>query len=215
MNANATHHLLRLAVLACAAAVPPLGAQVAVSPADRVFFEGSTSTIYPLGRARARVQQLIGDMPAQTVTIVGHAYRRDATNVRGVVNAFRSEISVIVSISPRTPSNASSTFADNHGTPVAVLNRSWVNFPQTDRPTSEPAPTFELRIPWTTPFPYAGTGTLCLETVVHGNDVGGQPDRNFSVFQDGHDLSRTSSRQPGYRFGLGCARSEERRVGKQ
>src|SRR5688572_2313482 len=183
----------------------PAWAQVVVSPSDRDRLEGSASTVYPLGRAHARVQQLLGDLPVQTMTFQGHAYRRDAITVRGIVGAFRSQISVLASMSPRTPATASATFGDNQGTPQTLLAQSWVSFPQTDRPAVDPAPTFELRIPWSTPLAWGGQGTLCLETLVHSNDVGGLPDRNFSVYQDAHDLSRTSSRQPGFRFGQGCS----------
>jgi len=195
----------RAAALALALA-PAVLAQTptAVSPYDRDRLEGSSSTVYPLGRAHARVQHLVADLPAQPMTWHGHAYRRDAITVRGIVGAFRSQLSVLASLSPRTPSTASSTFADNAGTPQTLLGQTWVSLPQTDRPPSDPAPLFELRIPWSTPYTFAGAGVLCLETVVHGNDVGGTPDRNFSVYIDAHDLSRTSSRQPGFRFGAGC-----------
>lgn len=176
----------------------------AVSPYERDRLEGSSSTVYPLGRAHARVQQLLGDLPTQAMTLRGHAYRRDAITVRGIVGAFRSELTVLASLSPRTPSTASTTFADNAGTPQTLLSQTWVSFPQTDRPAVDPAPTFELRIPWATPHAWAGAGVLCLETVVHSNDVGGNFDRNFSVYIDAHDLSRTTSRQPGFRFGSGC-----------
>lgn len=176
----------------------------AVSPYDRDRLEGSSSTVYPLGRAHARVQQLLGDLPSRPLTWHGHSYRRDAIATRGVVGAFRSELSVLVSQSPRTPGTASSTFADNAGTPQTVLAQTWVSLPQTDRPGMDPAPTFELQIPWSAPYSWPGAGVLCLETIVHGNDVGGSPDRNFSVYIDAHDLSRSTSRQPGFRFGSGC-----------
>jgi hypothetical protein len=181
-----------------------LAAQAMVSPADRVRLEGSSSTVYPLGRARTRLQQLIGDIPV-AATFQGHAYRRDATTVRGIVGAFRSQITVNASTSPRTPTTASTTFADNQGTPQTLLSQAWISFPQTDRPTGDVASSFELRIPYATPLSWSGTGVLCLETIVHSNDVGGLSDRNFSVYQDSHDLSRTNSRQPGYRYGQGCA----------
>ncbi len=196
--------LPHLFVLGLAVAAAPR-AQSTVSPYERVNLEGSSSTIYPLGRAHMRLQQLIGDLPTQAMTFQGHAYRRDATTVRGIVNAFRSQISVLASPSPRTTTTASTTFADNQSNPQTLLNQAWISFPQTDRPTGDVASTFELRIPWTTPLSWSGQGVLCLETLVHSNDVNGLPDRNFSVYQDAHDLSRTSSRQPGYRYGQGCA----------
>ncbi|MEZ5965940.1 MAG: hypothetical protein R3F56_19045 [Planctomycetota bacterium] len=207
MTFSAFSSTLELAAAAAFALAPFAAAQTptAVSPYDRDRLEGSASTVYPLGRAHARVQQLLDDLPTQPRTWQGHAYRRDAITVRGLVSAFRSELSVLVSLSPRTAANASSTFADNTGTAQTVLAQTWVSFPQTDRPALDPAPTFELQIPWSTPYAWQGAGTLCLETLVHGNDVGGTADRNFSVYIDAHDLSRSSSRQPGFRFGSGCA----------
>ena len=184
----------------------PLASQVTVSPADRVTLEGSSSTSYPLGRASMRLQQLLADLPTRVLTLQGHAYRRDAVTVRGTVAAFRAQISVLASVSPRTPDTASSTFAANHGTQIhTALASTWISFPQTDRPPVDPASTFELRIPWAAPMPWSGNGVLCLETVVHGNDVGGQLNRNFTSYQDAHELTTNSSRQPGFRFGDGCA----------
>lgn len=184
----------------------PLASQVIVSPADRVTLEGSSSTSYPLGRASMRLQQLLADLPTRALTLQGHAYRRDAVTVRGTVAAFRAQVSVLASVSPRTPDTASSTFAANHGAQIhTALSPTWISFPQTDRPPVDPASTFELRIPWASPMPWSGNGVLCLETVVHGNDVGGQANRNFTSYQDAHELTTNSSRQPGFRFGDGCA----------
>jgi hypothetical protein len=87
-------------------------AQAAVSPTDRAALEGSSFTHFPLGRASARVQTLHRDLPGGTV-LHGHAYRRDAIAVRGTVDAFQCELEVRVSLSPLTPTTASTTFASN------------------------------------------------------------------------------------------------------
>ncbi len=200
------HDFITIPTITFAFLLASTSAQAPISPADRAGLEGSSSTSYPLGRASMRLQQLIGDLPARSSTLQGHAYRRDAITVRGVVAGFRAQVSVLASISPRTPDTASATFADNHGAQVhSALTSTWLSFPATDRPPVEPAASFELRVPWAAPMPWAGNGVLCLETVVHGNDVGGQTNRNFTSYQDAHELALTTSRQPGFRFGDGCA----------
>ena len=176
------------------------------SPADRAFLEGSSSTSYPLGRFNARVQQLHGDLPAGA-HLSGHAYRRDATLLRGTVPAFEVELEVSMSISPREPGRPSRTFANNRGpSPTVVLPRTVLSFPATERPTEDPGRP-ELIIPYSQPFPMPPAGgTLCLETVVYGNLTAKGPDRNFQVYQDAHQLfSDGRTVQPGYRFGEGCS----------
>jgi hypothetical protein len=193
--------VLSVALLAAGAA-----GQVAVSPSDRSTLEGSSSTSYPLGRAQCRLQQVIGDLPSQAATLRGHAYRRDAITVTNAVDGFRAEVTVLGSLSPRTPATASTTFAENHGTPlVTLVPRTWISFPATTRPLIDPAPDFALRLPYATPFAWPGAGVLCLETVVHDNEVRGTRGVNFSVYEDAHQLSSgTDASQPGYRFGSGC-----------
>ncbi|GAB4148167.1 MAG: hypothetical protein Fur0037_16450 [Planctomycetota bacterium] len=178
----------------------------AVSPADRANLEGSSYSNYPLGRFDMRFQQLHADLPAGAI-LSGHAYRRDAVQIRGVVDAFASDIEVTLSISSRDPSTASSTFADNVGpNPVTVLPRALIGFPATDRPALDPSPAFDLVIPYQVPFvmPASG-GTLCVDTTIHGNQTAAGPDRNFSVYLDAHE-GRTDglAEQPGFRLGQGC-----------
>ena len=179
-----------------------------VSPEDRTSLEGSTSTSYPLGRFNARVQQLHADLPPGLTQIRGHAYRRDAALVRGPVPGFKVELEISLSSSPRQPNSASRTFAENRGTsPTVVLPRTVVSFPSTERPSADPAPSFELEIPYDRPFLRPpGGGALCLETVVFGNLRPSGPDSNFQVYQDAHQLfADRRSVQPGFRFGQGCA----------
>ncbi len=203
MNARLTAMTLLLAAATAAAAC----AQRALhSPNDRAIFEGSTSTHYPLGRATMRLQTLHADVPGGTV-LQGIAYRRDAVNVRGIVDAFQSELEVRVSMSPRTPTTASTTFAANEGTvPFVALPRTVVQFPAVDRPLLDPALTAEYAIPWAQPFTVPPTGgTLCIDVFVWGNTTAGGANRNFSAWLDAHEL-RTDGRSeaPGFRFGSGC-----------
>ncbi len=189
--------------------VPPIAPAAAqgVSPADRTFLEGSTSTSYPLGRFNARIQQLHSDPPANLTQIRGHAYRRDAIGVRGTVPSFQVDMEVSLSISPRSPANASRNFADNRGpSPTVVLPRTLLDFPATDRPGQDPARNLDLMIPYPPPFAVPmGGGTLCLETVVYGNQAPAGRDRNFQVRQDAHQLFPDGRNvQPGFRFGQGC-----------
>jgi hypothetical protein len=191
--------------LAVAAAGP--AAQRQVSPIDRTALEGSSSTVYPLGRWNARVQQIHADLGAQARTLNGHGYRRDAATVRGQVPGFRTELEISLSMSPLPPDQASSVFADNVGAgPTTVLPRTWISFPATNRPGDAPAPTFELQIPYQVPFAYpSGGGALCVDTIVWGNDRAGVRDANFAVLTDAHEvLVNGVNDQPGYRFGQGC-----------
>lgn len=184
-----------------------LAAQQAISPADRASLEGSSFTQFPLGRHNARMQTLHADVPGGTL-ITGHAYRRDAAGVRGQVDGFVSDLEIALSISPRLPSQASSTFALNAGpNPVVVLPRTVIAFPATQRPSLDPAPSFELVIPYQFPFlmPASG-GTLCVDVVLHGNTTTSGTNVNFSCYLDSHDLySDGRAEQIGFRTFQGCA----------
>jgi hypothetical protein len=184
---------------ACAAA-----AQTAVSPADRATFEGSSFTHFPLGRFNARLQQLHGDVPSGMI-VHGHAYRRDAAQIRGRVDAFATDLQVTLSTSPNGPAQAASAFANNVGPDaVVVLPRTVLSFPATDRPALDPAPAFELVVPYQVPF-VLGAGTLCVDTVIFGNTTTGGANRNFNVYHDAHTFyANGRSEQEGYRTGTGC-----------
>lgn len=200
------HHTRPLFV--CALLLSTLAAQAPpVSPNDRAGLEGSTFTHLPLGRASARIQTLHLDLPGGTV-ISGHAYRREAAGVYGSVDGFSSDLEITVSMSPNTPAQASPAFGSNHGpNPVTVLPRTLLPFPGTSRPTLDPAPAFELVIPYQVPFtvPPQG-GTVCVDVTVYGNVTTTGNDRNFSAYLDGHTLySNGDAEQPGFRYGTGCA----------
>lgn len=194
--------LLSAALLASAAAAQI----VAVSPADRDGLEGGSFTHFPLGRANARMQTLHADVPGGTL-LTGHAYRRDAVQVRGLVDGLTSDLQVTLSMSPNLPTQASTTFANNvGGNPVTVLPRTLVAFPATNRPTLDPAAAFELVIPYQVPFlvPPQG-GTLCVDVEVFGNQSAAGVDRNLSLYLDAHEhYSDGRAEQPGFRTGTGC-----------
>lgn len=197
----------RAAALAGALLAAPLGAQTAVSPADRATLEGSSFTHFPLGRENARFQFLHSDLPVGMV-VSGHAYRRDATQVRGLVDGFVADLEVALSLSPNTPATASATFANNTGpSPTVVLPRTAVTFPATDRPALDPSPLFDLVVPYQFPFVLpANPATVCVDMVLHGNVTSGGPNRNISIYLDAHELhTNGSSEQPGFRTGTGCA----------
>lgn len=177
----------------------------AVSPSDRTALEGSSFTHFPLGRPNARFQFLHQDLPAG-FAIHGHAFRRDAAQVRGTIDGFAAELEVTVSMSPRTPATASSTFADNVGPgAMLALPRTTLVFPATARPPIDPAPTFELTVPYALPFVLpAGGGTLCVDTVMFSNVSAAGVDRNLSIYLDSHEISTTTNEQAGFRTGSGC-----------
>ena len=177
-----------------------------VSPLDRQSREGSSFTHFPLGRADARMQTLHRDVPAGTL-LSGHAYRRDAAGVRGQIDGFTSDLSVTLSMSPNLPTQTSATFANNLGSsPVVALPRTVLAFPPTQRPGLDPAPSFELAIPYTVPFLMpAGGGTLCVDVQVFGNASSVGTNQNLSIYLDAHEhFTDGRSEQPGFRTGQGC-----------
>ncbi|MBL8756047.1 MAG: hypothetical protein JNK15_22320 [Planctomycetes bacterium] len=195
-------HSILPAILAGAAS---LAAQ-AVSPTDRTTLEGSSFTHFPLGRASARMQTLHADVPGGTV-IHGHAYRRDAAGVRGLVDGFACDLEVTLSVGPNPPTQASTTFANNAGSaPVVVLPRTVLNFPATQRPSLDPSPSFELLVPYATPFvmPPQG-GTLCVDVRVFGNTSAAGTNLNLSVYLDAHEnYPDGRAEQAGFRTFQGC-----------
>jgi hypothetical protein len=178
----------------------------AVSPSDRLGLEGSSFTHFPLGRASARMQTLHSDVPGGTL-ISGHAYRRDAAGVRGLLPAFQSDLSVTLSMAPSLPTQASTTFANNVGSAATVvLPRTVLSFPATNRPALDPAPTFELTIPYQLPFlvPPQG-GTLCVDVQVFGNQTPTGANQNLSIYLDAHEnYADGRAEQPGFRTFQGC-----------
>jgi hypothetical protein len=197
-----THRFVVVATLLATFA----SAQAAVSPTDRAALEGSSFTHFPLGRASARVQTLHRDLPGGTV-LHGHAYRRDAIAVRGTVDAFQCELEVRVSLSPLTPTTASTTFASNAGQgAVTVLPRQLLTFPATVRPALDPSPSFELQVPYQTPFVVPpGGGTVCIDVFVFGNQSAIGGNQNLSVYLDAHEhYTDGRSEQPGFRTQAGC-----------
>lgn len=203
------HHRFPIAIpLFLAALAGVTRAQtVAVSPADRDGLEGSSFTHFPIGRASARMQTLHADVPGGTL-ISGHAYRRDAIGVRGQVDGFACDLQVTLSMSPNLPTQASSTFAANVGSnPVVVLPRTLVAFPPTNRPALDPAGSFELVIPYQTPFLVPpGGGILCVDVEVFGNQSASGVDTNLSIYLDAHtQFTDGRAEQPGFRTGAGCA----------
>jgi len=185
----------------------PLLAQSSVfSPADRALLEGSNSTSFPLGRANMRLQTLHDDLGVAARSIQGHGYRRDAENTHGALAAFKVDMAVSVSLAPVTAASPSTTFANNAGTPIAVVPRHFISFPATDRPPQAPAATSEFRIPYQVPFAYpAGGGTLCVDTIVYGNDGPNGINGNFTSYTDAHEqFPDGRAIQPGYRYGQGC-----------
>ncbi|MGE3171325.1 MAG: hypothetical protein AB7O97_01785 [Planctomycetota bacterium] len=207
------HRLFRSLRIAAAAApfsllvaTPPALAQgPAVSPTDRSGLEGSSFTHFPLGRPDARFQFLHDDVPAGMV-IGGHAYRRDAAQVRGRVDAFTADVEVRLSLAQTTAATASGTFANNAGAnPTLVLPRTTLVFPPTDRPALDPSPTFDLVVPYAVPFVMPPTpATLCVDMTLFGNSSAAGTDRNLSIYLDAHEVSTTVNEQPGFRTGQGC-----------
>jgi hypothetical protein len=200
------HRFSLLASTTLLFAAPVCAQSPLVSPSSRTLLEGSSFSHLPIGRASTRMQTLHSDIPGGTL-LTGHAYRRDAAQVRGHVDGFVCDMQVTLSISPNAPTQASTTFANNPGpAPVVVVPRQLVGFPGTDRPALDPAPTFELLVPYQVPFvmPPQG-GTLCVDIEIWGNTSTAGTDRNLSLYLDSHEhYTNGHTEQPGFRFGQGC-----------
>ena len=181
-------------------------AQQFVSPSERSALEGSSYTHYPLGRASARVQTLHDHIPGGA-WIAAHAYRRDAVAIRGNVAGLSCELQVTLSMAPHTAANASPSFAANVGShAVVVLPRQFISIPATARPSLDPAPIFELIVPYIVPFqvPPHG-GTLCVDVEVFGNLTNAGADQNASLYLDAHQqFADGRARQRGFRLMQGC-----------
>jgi hypothetical protein len=181
-------------------------AQSVVSPAGRAQCEGSSFTHFPLGRPNARFQFLYADVPPQMV-LHGMAYRREAVNNHGHVDAFNADLQVTLSIAPLAPPQTSGTFANNVGTAATVvLPRTVLSFPATERPALDPAPSFDFAIPFAVPFTMpAAPATLCVDIAMFGNTSPAGTDRSLSIYLDSHDYVNGRQEQPGYELGAGCA----------
>ena len=161
--------------------------QHAVSPADRAALEGNSYTHYPLGRRSARVQTLHDDVPGGVV-IGAHGYRRDAVGVRGLVAGLQCDLQVTLSMAPHAAAAASPTFADKvGGQPVVMMPRQLGTIPPSQLPPLDPAPQFNIVIPYAQLFAVpAGGGTLCVDVEVFGNLTANGADRDVSVYLDAH-----------------------------
>ena len=136
----------------------------------------------------------------------GHAYRRDANGMTGQIGGFVADLEVTLSQAPHAPQQASSFFANNQGpAPTTVLPRSTLSFPPTDRPTLDPAPTFDFIVPYHVPYVLpAGPNSLCVDMVMHGNASALGSNRNLSIYLDAHELhTNGTTEQPGFRTGSG------------
>lgn len=139
--------------------------------------------------------------------IGAHGYRRDAIGVRGMVPGLSCDLQVTLSMAPHAAAAASPTFADNIGpSPVVVLPRQHVTIPPTQRPQLDPAPQFEVVIPYTSTFQVPlGGGTLCVDIEVFGNVTPNGDDRNVSVYLDAHrQYGDGRAHQRGFRTLRGC-----------
>ena len=199
--------LIGFAALASLLSVPVNAQGLAVSPVSRTDLEGDSRTTFPLGRSNIRFQQIHADLPASLTTIAGHGYRRDAIDTRGMVDPFQVELEIQMSIASTTPDSPSRTFAQNRGAnPVTVLPRTTLSFPGTNRPSADPASSFELLIPYAVPFQRPPGSVVCMEIIIYGNQTSTGANRNFNPYIDAHELTRSgSTAQPGYRFGTGCS----------
>lgn len=153
-----------------------LGANNVVPAAYANAFGGSDNSI-PFTWSPVRYQQVFAgtDLPS-AFTIGGLAVRQ---NERGpIAHNITVDLEIKVGYTTRTPGTMSTVFASNFdaGTPVVVLPRSNVTFPdQSPTPPSSPSQ-FLFTIPWPNHFawvPSPGNNFL-LDVTIYGNSFGNQ-----------------------------------------
>lgn len=143
-----------------------------VSPIGLDSTEGSLANAFPFldtstSRSR-RYMQIHSDLRGSARTITRLAFRMDG-NQNGFAGSASSDMSLLLGNAREFDQPSWVLSANWLGTPATALTRQVVNFgPLT---AGAPAP-FELRVPLTTPFAYAGTTSLAWEATVHDVTVG-------------------------------------------
>ncbi len=167
---------------------------------DPVPFEWATTsaeTGFPFGypsRDRLRYLQVHDGMRGRAQLITALAFRRAPAD-DAPVPAFRADVELRLSTARTTAATIAASFAANHGTDRSVVTaQRSIDLPASPGHTDPgPAP-FEYVIPTDTPWPFAGSGPLCLDLRVtgHGNPV----DTRFALVAEGR-AHRAS-------FGIAC-----------
>lgn len=143
-----------------------------VLPATATNAFGSGNAI-PQGWTPNRFQQVFPgtDLPV-ACTLAAMRFR--CPNQPALAVAFGIDMEVKVGFTTKPVGGLSTTFASNwdSGTPVTVVPRTQVNFPDAVRPAS-PAE-FLITVPWTNTLAWAPTPglNLLVEFVVYGNSAG-------------------------------------------
>ena len=127
------------------------------------------------GASRPVRMQLLIDAAHLTnlagTTLTAIEFRRDEASEAYLGGSC--DLAVTVSTLNMAPIDASPTFADNVGPDATAVFSGAVTIPASPTPNGTPSwsPQNVIRIPFTTPFAYAG-GTLCLDLV--GQPIAGQ-----------------------------------------
>ncbi len=162
MQLHALSTLLLIAMLPAQAVVVPaaFAGQDATGPLDP----------FPGTYLDARQQVLIGSsqltsLQAGTTQVTAVAFRRDGSSTSALA-AGRARLVVRVSSGARSPTDASSAFADNHGATSHTVFDGEVAFPASPRLNRRDEPNwsaaYSFTIPFQSPVTYQG-GVLCIE----------------------------------------------------
>jgi hypothetical protein len=147
-----------------------------VCPASMANAFGGSNNSIPFTWSPVRYQQvfLASELPAP-FTMYGLSLRQDE---RAASHGVTVDLDITVAYTTKTPQTISTTFPANFdsGTPIVVLPRAQVVFPDMPLPPTDPREFF-LTIPWSVPFdwvPQPGRNLL-IQVAVYGNSHGNQP----------------------------------------
>jgi hypothetical protein len=149
-----------------------------VLPAARANSFGGSDNVIPFGWYPVKYQQVFHGTELPTAfTMAGLSLRQDER--ASVAHSFTVDMEIQVGYTTKTPATMSTTFAANFdaGTPVVVVPRAQIVFP--DQPSTGPTDPsdFFLTIPFNNTFdwgPSPGMNFL-VQVTVFGNSNGGNP----------------------------------------
>jgi hypothetical protein len=160
------HALFRIAGLAIVAGLPAQH----VIPADRAVVDGTAAGDIAGFGAPQRSQILIAasHLDALRGRTLHELWLRRDRDVPLALSGGTTRLRITLSTTTREPSAPASTFAANHGANTTTVFDAIATVPNSPQPTAVGydawAAENSIRVPFTSPFPYAG-GTLCVDLV--------------------------------------------------
>jgi len=147
-----------------------------IVPGTYATVYASSNNVLGFSNATSKYQQVFSatEFPsAYTMTALGLRWDNQLTRA---IDGATFDLELQVGYTTRTPTTLSTTFAANFdsGTPVTVLPRSLVKYPNIPYPVPLDPTNFQLVIPWTTTFAWVPTPgrNLLVQVTQRGNSSG-------------------------------------------